>query len=68
MEKANICVEGMSCGHCEAAVADAVRKLPGVEKAKANRKKNDVEVQFDSAQVSLEQIKAAIEETGYDVK
>ena len=68
MEKANISVEGMSCGHCEAAVADAVRKLPGVDKAKANRKKSNVEVQFNSAQVSLDQIKATIAETGYDVK
>lgn len=65
MEKQIIQVEGMACGHCEVAVQDAVRKLSGIKKVKAQRRKKNAVVQFDSSEVSLEQIKAAINATGY---
>jgi copper chaperone len=68
MEKAVIRVEGMSCGHCEIAVKDAVRKLAGVQKVKASRRKKQAAVEFDPALVSLGQIRAAIGETGYEVR
>ena len=32
-------VEGMMCGMCESHVAEALRKVPGVEKASASRSK-----------------------------
>ncbi|MBK1727126.1 heavy metal transport/detoxification protein [Halorhodospira neutriphila] len=32
METVKIRVEGMSCGHCEAAVRAALESLPGVER------------------------------------
>ncbi|MDR1764869.1 MAG: copper ion binding protein [Lachnospiraceae bacterium] len=67
MTKQVIGVSGMMCGHCEAAVADAVRKLPGVKKAKANRKKSEAVVEYDEALVTLDSIRDAIKETGYEV-
>lgn len=39
MEKIVISVEGMACGHCEIAIQEAVRKLPGIKKAKASKRK-----------------------------
>jgi len=38
MEKIVLHVEGMACGHCEIAVQDAVRKLPGIKKVKATKR------------------------------
>lgn len=67
MEKTVLRVEGMSCGHCELAIQDAVRKLPGIEKVKASKRKKEVSVEFDSTQVNLDQIKSTIAETGYDI-
>jgi copper chaperone len=67
VENETLRVEGMSCGHCELAVQDAVRKLPGIKKVKANRRKKEVSVGYDSASVTHEQIAAAIKGTGYDV-
>jgi copper ion binding protein len=67
MEKLIIKVEGMSCGHCEIAIQDAVRKLPGVQKVKARRRKKEAAVDYDAALVSPEAIKQAITDTGYDV-
>lgn len=60
-------VEGMFCGHCEIAIQDALRKLPGVHKAKASKRKKQATIEYDPAQVSLAEIVAAIERTGYDV-
>ncbi|MDR3314053.1 MAG: copper ion binding protein [Oscillospiraceae bacterium] len=67
MEKITLKVEGMSCGHCEIAVQDAVRKLPGVKKVKANKRKKLAVVEYDAAAVSREQIAGAISSTGYTV-
>ncbi len=68
MEKIKLKVDGMACGHCELAVQDAVRKLPGIMKVKANRKKKEAAIEYDSAAVSTEQMIKAINDTGYSVK
>ena len=67
MKTDTIHVEGMACGHCEIAIQEAVRKLPGVKKAKASKRKKQAVVEYDEAQVDLGQITEAIEKTGYDV-
>lgn len=65
MVRATIHVEGMTCGHCEIAVQDAVRKLPGIKKVKANRRKKEAVVDYDAALVGPVQMASAINETGY---
>ena len=68
MEKAILKVNGMTCGHCEAAVAGALDKLAGVEKAKADLKKGVAAVIYDPETTSLEDMKAAIVEAGYEIE
>ena len=60
-----ITVEGMMCGHCEAHVAEALRKVPGVEDAKADRNKKEARVEC-GADVADEVLLKAIADTGYD--
>lgn len=60
-------VEGMSCGHCEIAIMDAIRKLLGIKKVKASKRKKQVVVKYDVDIVTLKQIEAAIVSTGYEV-
>jgi copper chaperone len=67
MEKVTLHVEGMTCGHCEIAVQDAIRKLPGIKKAKASRRKRQAAVDYDAALVSTDQIVEAVNNTGYSV-
>lgn len=67
MEKLILKVEGMACGHCEIAIQDAVRKLSGIKKAKASKRKKEAVVEYDPDQVTPEQIKQAISNTGYQV-
>jgi copper chaperone len=67
MEKLILRVEDMSCGHCEITLQEAVRKLPGIKKVKASRRKKAVSADYDPACVSPEQIAAAVKATGYSV-
>lgn len=67
MESLVLTVKGMSCNHCKMAVEKALHKLPGVEKAEANVSAGTVAVTFDEGKVSLEEIKKAITEEGYEV-
>lgn len=68
MKTVEIKVEGMACGHCEIAVQDAVRKLPGIKKVKANKGKKQAKAEYDETQVTLAQIVDAINATGYEAK
>jgi len=60
-------VEGMTCNHCKAAVENAVRQLSGVLAAEVDLSRKTVTVQYEPDRVSVEQMKQAIEEEGYDV-
>lgn len=61
-------VSGMSCQHCKHSIEDTLRSLEGVNKAEANYIQGFVEVDFDTAIISLEKIAAEIAELGYEVK
>jgi copper chaperone len=67
MTDATFAVQGMSCGHCKAAVESELNTLSGVEHSNADVEKGIVEVRYDENQVSSEQLKGAIEEAGYTV-
>lgn len=61
-------VEGMSCSHCENSVKKAVGELDGVESVAVDLKGKKVTIEFEPEKVSVETIKAAIEDQGYDVR
>lgn len=63
--RVSIPVEGMSCFTCEISVQSAVKKLPGVYQVKASAKDKLALVSYDPEKTSLNQIVAAINETGY---
>jgi len=57
-------VQGMTCGHCERSVTNAIKQLDPQAEVRIDRPQNLVEV--DSTQ-SREKIAAAIREEGYAV-
>ena len=61
-------VEGMSCGHCKAAVEGELGKLPGVERSNADFGTGIVEVAYDESRVGTDELKGAIEDAGSDVR
>jgi copper chaperone len=67
LEKVVLTVEGMSCDHCKNAIQKAVRSLPGVMAAEVDLIAKCLQVDFDPAKTSLEDIKAAVDDAGYVV-
>ncbi|MBM7646033.1 copper chaperone [Scopulibacillus daqui] len=67
MENITLNVQGMTCGHCEAAVTNALKELDGVSAVKVHLSEGKVDVSFDKSKVTIEKMKEAIEDQGYDV-
>jgi copper chaperone len=68
MEKVTLNVQGMSCDHCVKTVEGSVGELNGVSSVKVNLKANTVDVEYNNQEVSLDKIKEAIDDQGYDVE
>ncbi len=67
MEQVTLNVRGMSCGHCVNSIEGEVGRMDGVQFVKVHLDQGKVDVTFDSNKLSLEEIKSAIEDQGYDV-
>lgn len=62
--KKSIEVTGMHCGHCAAAVEQALMELNGVKKAKADHEANKAVITL-SEDVADAAIRAAVESAGF---
>lgn len=58
-------VQGMTCGSCEHHIETEVIRKAGVIEIKADHVKAIAHVKYDSSKISLDQLVAAINETGY---
>jgi copper chaperone len=67
MERVTVNVEGMSCEHCVKAVTDAVTGLPSVSDVVVDLDEGTASLTYDAAELSLDVVKKAIEDQGYDV-
>lgn len=65
METTNLKVSGMSCGHCVGSVQRALKSVAGV--ADADVTIGSAIVRFDPAAATIEQIRDAVQEAGYEV-
>ena len=61
----NIPVQGMTCGSCEYHIETEVKQKDGIVEIKADHIKALAHVKYDSSKISLDQLVAAINETGY---
>ena len=67
MVKTTLDIDGMACGMCEAHVNDAVRKAFAVKKVSSSHAKGRTEI-LSEQPLKEEQLRTAIEATGYHVK
>jgi len=65
MKEVTLQVKGMFCGHCVNAVEGALKELGA--QGKVDLGAGSVAVSYDESRVTLEAVKEAIEEQGYDV-
>lgn len=61
-------VYGMTCGHCQKRVADAISSLEGVESVEVDLESESVTVSFDPQKTNLDNIKEAIQKAGYSTE
>jgi copper chaperone len=66
METTTIKVDGMSCGGCVKSVTGVLTALDGVAKADVSLEQKQAVVQFDAGKVTRDQLKAVIEDAGFD--
>ena len=64
--KTTLNIEGMSCDHCVRHVSDALKEIPGVKKAAVSLKDKTAVVDHED-KVTLEAMKTAVVEAGYEV-
>jgi copper chaperone CopZ len=65
MIKKTFKVEDMHCTNCAIKIESIEDDLPGIKEVNASYVKQRMVVEFDEAQVSEEQILAAVEKKGY---
>ena len=65
MIRTTLKIDGMMCGMCEAHICDTIRRaVPDAKKVEASRKKHVASFLTEEA-VDAQQLKAAIDATGY---
>ncbi|MBQ4899622.1 copper chaperone CopZ [Paenibacillus sp. Marseille-P2973] len=65
MSNVTLQVEGMSCNHCVNSIEGAMKELGA--SAKVDLSAKSVEVSYDESKLTVDAIKEAIEDQGYDV-
>ncbi|MFH1869857.1 MAG: cation transporter [Pseudomonadota bacterium] len=66
METTTIKVDGMSCGGCVKSVTGVLTALDGVAKAEVSLEQKQAVVEFDAAKLTRDQLKAVIEDAGFE--
>lgn len=61
-------ITGMGCAACSARIEKGVSKMPGMTKCQVNLLTNSMEVEYDGAQLTSEQIVAEVDNLGYGAK
>lgn len=67
MTSVTLNVKGMSCSHCVNAIETSLKEI-GVESVNVDLGKNTVDVSYDDQALTLEKVKEAIDDAGYDVE
>lgn len=65
MERVTLAIEGMTCGHCVAAVRKALSSVAGVEGVVVSLSPPRAVVSFDPSMADIETLTKATAEEGY---
>jgi copper chaperone len=67
MERTELKIKGMTCDNCVQSVTEALKAVDGVKMAKVSLADETAQVTFDPKSATRDQLKAAIQNAGYDV-
>jgi copper chaperone len=65
VSQATLNVPDISCEHCEATITRALGSQPGVRSVRVDIPAKQVHLEYDPAQLSLERVKAVLEEEDF---
>ena len=68
LETITVEVEGMDCSSCEMPIKAALERTPGVRAAIVSYERGNARVEYDSNQTDVNQIRSAIDSTGFKSK
>lgn len=68
MHTKSLYVRGMTCNHCKMSVEDALKNIDGVSFVEVDLTCGNVKVIYDASKASLDSMKEAVEDQGYDVE
>ena len=60
--------KAIHCAGCEARIQSVLARMSGVHKVKADHKTQKVQLTFDSANVSVQDVKDKLEDLGYSTE
>lgn len=60
-------VAGMSCAHCVHSITKSITALEGAKDVKVDLSAKTVIIEYDAEKLSIDSIKLAIEDAGYDI-
>jgi len=60
--------EKIRCAGCESRIATALRRLPGAEEVQASAETQRVKLAIDPARVSVDEVRARLEQLGYQIQ
>ena len=67
MESTTFKIKGMTCGGCVASVQRVLKELDGVERAEVSLADKHATIEYEPTRVKPADLKAAIEDAGYEV-
>lgn len=68
LETTVLAVEGMTCGHCQKRVEDALKAVKGVKRAEVRLQPGEAEVAYQPTKTGRDQLVRAVEAAGYTVR
>ena len=64
-QQANLQITGMTCAACAARIEKGLNKIPGVSKASVNLALESAHVEYNAAEVSVNDMSKKVEQLGY---
>ena len=65
MKETNLKIEVMHCAGCSTRLEKVLNNLEGVETAKVSLEEKKATIKYDETKINIENIKEAIEDTGF---
>jgi copper chaperone CopZ len=67
IQTVNLKIKGMTCTSCEEHINHSVNQLNGILNVKSSYENKNTEIEFDNSKTTIEEIKKAVNTTGYTV-